>query len=776
MSTHRCPSCGLVLPWTAEYFTRDNRAPSGFTSHCKKCRNKLFNDRGAALRAKRLGLPTSISAPKSAPIAPPNVSIAPIAPQPRQIEETIDVVTEHRLKKRVRELEEQHRHLTERLSENGEYSTFVSEVLAKQQEAPPATIAPRERTSNLLEATPLVLASDWHVEEQVKPEQVAGRNRYDLDISTRRMERFFEAFRWAMNHQRDVFKIRDAILWLGGDFMTNFLHEDDVENNLLPPLDAALFLQRNLIKGIDFLLEDPEIEQYILPMNDGNHGRLTKKMRSATRADHSLEVFLYAQLAMHYRNEPRLRFILPTSQFTFLDNIYGRTIRFLHGDVFKYGGGVGGITVPLFRAMSRWEKVKHADLTCMGHWHQRYCLPDVMVNGCFESGTRVLTLDGPRAIETIAVGDQVLSRDGTIQTVENTLSKTTNDLVRLRAKGLPNEIVCTPNHEFWAIKGESSNTARPGKNSPRAQTTILEERPSWYRAEHLSEGDWVHTPHLKGTSEMPLDLLFAYGVFMAEGHTVVNGGATGKHNRIEFSMHIEELHILEQIKKTLDRELGGAGRLWVRTARTTSHLSYSGREVAARFRADFGHTSRGKKVPSWMFELTPQCRQAVVQGWIEGDGHRGKCTTASSVSEQLAWGMNLLAVGTGLEPMLYVATARNGGPRGACHVWRVSFVEGQDVRWVNGERFLRIDFRRRERRDTVVHDLQVSGEHTYCVEGVGVHNSLIGYNAYAMGGGFPYEPPVQSLRMLEPKRWCSSDIPLWVSELADDALSMEWGE
>ena len=40
-----------------------------------------------------------------------------------------------------------------------------------------------------------------------------------------------------------------------------------------------------------------------------------------------------------------------------------------------------GITVPLFRAMGRWEKTKHADLTCMGHWHQRYCLPDVMVNG-----------------------------------------------------------------------------------------------------------------------------------------------------------------------------------------------------------------------------------------------------------------------------------------------------------------------------------------------------------------------------------------------------------
>ena len=295
--------------------------------------------------------------------------------------EQITPVEEHRLRRRVKELEAQNRELIEQLSEGGEYHEVVREVLAKQHEAPPARIDPRERESHLKEATPLVLASDWHVEEEVTPEQVAGRNRYNLEIATGRMERFFESSMWAVRHQRDIFKIRDFIGWWGGDLLTNFLHEDDVENNQLAPLDTILFLQTNLIKGIDYWLTDPEIENFIFPCNDGNHGRTTKKMRNSTRREHSLEVFLYAQLAYHYRNEPRIKFILPTSQFTFLDDIYGRTIRFLHGDVFKYAGGVGGITVPLFRAMARWEKAKHADLTCMGHWHQRYCLPDCMVNG-----------------------------------------------------------------------------------------------------------------------------------------------------------------------------------------------------------------------------------------------------------------------------------------------------------------------------------------------------------------------------------------------------------
>lgn len=292
--------------------------------------------------------------------------------------ETITQFEEHRLKRRVKVLEEQRQELLRQLDEGNVYNDVCREALALGQKNP--TIKPREGKSRLREATPLALASDWHVEQEVKPEAVAWRNRYNLDISKRRMQRFFEAIRWAVKQQRDTYKIRDFILWAGGDFIQNFLHEDDIENNLLAPLAAIRYWTAEFAEGLRFLLEDPEIEQYVIPMNDGNHGRTTKKMRASTRQDHSLETFAYAQLALMFKDEKRLKFILPTSQFTYLDDVYGRTIRFLHGDVFKFGGGIGGITVPMFRAMGRWEKTKHADLTCLGHWHQRYCLPDCMVN------------------------------------------------------------------------------------------------------------------------------------------------------------------------------------------------------------------------------------------------------------------------------------------------------------------------------------------------------------------------------------------------------------
>lgn len=303
----------------------------------------------------------------------------PMKNGPRQ--ERLEVVVEHKLKQENRELKAKNEQLVAELADSSEYREVVKAALSSPLPRP--RINPRERKSGLREATPLVLASDWHVEEEVKPERVAYRNKYNLEIATQRMQRFFEATRWAIRQQRDTFKIRDLILWLGGDFITNYLHDGDAENNLLSPLDALLFWQSEMVKGLLFLLEDDEIEQFVIPMNDGNHGRETnsRKINVAKRVQHSLEVFAYAQLKLRFAGEPRLKFVMPTSEYTFLDDVYGKTIRFLHGDVFKYAGGVGGITVPLLRAKARWETVKKADLTCMGHWHQRICLPDLMVNG-----------------------------------------------------------------------------------------------------------------------------------------------------------------------------------------------------------------------------------------------------------------------------------------------------------------------------------------------------------------------------------------------------------
>lgn len=371
MDTKVCTGpCGRTLPADTTHFHPEKGGKFGVKGKCRECYNSTRNMKG-----------------KLGPLNPPSDNrktekiIDKTPPRVIHVQETVTQIDEHRLKRRVRELEEMRQDLLKQLDEGNVYE----DVCREARDLGPANpvIKPRERKSKskLLEGTPLILASDWHIEQNVDPAAVANRNRYNLAISRRRMQRFFEAIVWAVKQQKDTFLIRDLILWLGGDFIQNFLHEDDIENNLLPPLASIRYWIAETAEGLKFLLKELDFEQLLLPCNDGNHGRLTKKMRSSTRQDHSLETFAYAQLALMFKDEPRLKFILPTSQFTYLPDVYGRTIRFLHGDVFRYGGGVGGIMVPMFRALARWEQTVHADLTCMGHWHQRWCLPDVMVNG-----------------------------------------------------------------------------------------------------------------------------------------------------------------------------------------------------------------------------------------------------------------------------------------------------------------------------------------------------------------------------------------------------------
>lgn len=242
-------------------------------------------------------------------------------------------------------------------------------------------IRPRERTSGLREATAVALASDWHIEERVDAAAVNGVNEFNIDIARRRVERYFEGLVYLIKYHRDRFSIRNLLLWLGGDLITGYLREENLEHNELSPVQAIAELHNWIEPGIRHVLSEcDEIEHGDVVCNSGNHGRLTEKVRPSTREANSIEWLLYAMLARTFANEPRLSFSLPQGSQTYVD-VYDWTIRFTHGDETKFGGGVGGIMIPIRKAIAKWQTVRHAHLTCMGHYHQEHFLRDLCVNG-----------------------------------------------------------------------------------------------------------------------------------------------------------------------------------------------------------------------------------------------------------------------------------------------------------------------------------------------------------------------------------------------------------
>lgn len=215
------------------------------------------------------------------------------------------------------------------------------------------------------EGAVVIVASDWHVEENVGKE-VGGLNVYNIDIAKDRILKFFQGSERLVKLLQQDIKIPSIVLALLGDFITNDIHATD-KNELLPT-DAVVFAQNQIISGIEFLLEHTEANLTI-PCHSGNHARTTHKTQFESENGHSLEYLMYLHVASYFRKEPRVEFIIPDGMHSYFD-IYGMTIRFHHGHAIKYGGGVGGIYIPTNKAISQWSKARHADLDVFGHFHQ----------------------------------------------------------------------------------------------------------------------------------------------------------------------------------------------------------------------------------------------------------------------------------------------------------------------------------------------------------------------------------------------------------------------
>lgn len=210
-------------------------------------------------------------------------------------------------------------------------------------------------------------ATDWHVEEKISRQATNGKNHFDLDEAQTRIRRFYakilELLDW-QNHLARVVEIWHPLL---GDLMSGFIHEELMETNSLSPTEAIVFLQEMLCSGIDLLIRETRLPIFI-PTCVGNHGRTTQKMRIKTSCRNSYEWLLYKILEGHYRNSKRVFFEVGQGYHN-TQAIMGRRVRFHHGDGLRYMGGVGGISIPVNKAVAQWDKVQAVDLDVFGHWH-----------------------------------------------------------------------------------------------------------------------------------------------------------------------------------------------------------------------------------------------------------------------------------------------------------------------------------------------------------------------------------------------------------------------
>jgi len=336
-----CRVCGDEKPWAS--FDLKKGRPS--RTACAACRGKAHRARENLHTPAEPALPPLETAQKA-----------------------------HVEQRQARDLRAEHKAL---LEENERLRAIVGEASKLKG---PEIIVYKERKEQRSDAIANAVASDWHIEEPVDPEAINGLNAYDLDVARARAENFFRNTLKLTNifgHEQTIRRIDFKAI---GDFFSGWIHEELIANTLLAPGDAANEFVSIFVSGVKFLLKESkyDITGVMIP---GNHGRLTHKMHIGDPTGTSLETLAYRGIVRAFENEPRVQFEVARHGMVYR-KFYERFVeRALHGYEVKYGGGIGGLTIPLNKKIASWDTATKANLTVLGHFHQKTDGGRFIVNG-----------------------------------------------------------------------------------------------------------------------------------------------------------------------------------------------------------------------------------------------------------------------------------------------------------------------------------------------------------------------------------------------------------
>jgi hypothetical protein len=227
--------------------------------------------------------------------------------------------------------------------------------------------------------TAIAPLSDVHAGKVVTPDTTFGLNEYNIKICEQRLNNYFNNIVKLIKQHSEHVTVDEFVLALIGDLIDGYIHEEQMIQNEMSSIEALLWVQDKLIAGIEFVLKETEIKIKI-PFVCGNHSRNTEKMYFAKATETNYETIIAHAIMKHFKDNPRVEVIFSKANIVFL-NVYGKIIRFEHGQSIKFNGGVGGLTVPLIKAINRDQVAKKSDLVVMAHFHTQFDGGRFLVNG-----------------------------------------------------------------------------------------------------------------------------------------------------------------------------------------------------------------------------------------------------------------------------------------------------------------------------------------------------------------------------------------------------------
>lgn len=220
------------------------------------------------------------------------------------------------------------------------------------------------------ESVAIAVASDWHIGETVIGANINGVNDFNNEVAERRVKAFFTKTLELVEIMRSATRVNHLVVALLGDLISGYIHEELLEESYFSPHESIDWLYIAVKDGIEYLLKYGGFKQITIPCCYGNHGRSTAKKRFASASKNSFEVTLYKELARRYDKHKIVKFQVSPGYSLFQRYFDRYTIRYHHGDYMRFGGGVGGISIPINKGITKMNQKKHADIDVFGHFHQ----------------------------------------------------------------------------------------------------------------------------------------------------------------------------------------------------------------------------------------------------------------------------------------------------------------------------------------------------------------------------------------------------------------------
>jgi intein/homing endonuclease len=255
-----------------------------------------------------------------------------------------------------------------------------------------------------------------------------------------------------------------------------------------------------------------------------------------------------------------------------------------------------------------------------------------LLGDCFLPGSMVRMSDGTeKPIEQVELGEEVFDHTGNSTRVTRLIKKLySGKILHFGFRSKVKELHCTPDHELYVYDDMQSEfvwvPAEKLKPSAKLlQPTDKADVSKWIdKFDLVTDAGCIETSpgvvrHGRSHNSCPryikldTDLAWMLGLFLADGSL--------EKNRLTFNLGMKKAPHAKRLEIYLN-SLGIECRTYNRKDKpSVLYCRISNTPLAQLFNSWIVGNTYTKRIPKWVFLQSPKYQLAILQGWIDGDGH-----------------------------------------------------------------------------------------------------------------------------------------------------------